>query len=93
VVTAGSSAPRQSISTLWEGKDHSQPAPPQVLNDEHRAIPFDAGDRVLQSSAAQASELDALVAAMASFRSHEGISIATPVHDQSHQMLFSIPLT
>lgn len=92
-VTGGSLAPQQWISSLWE-EDHAQLWRRHALKGERWGTRFEADERMVRQSAAAAgiSELDTLVAAMASFQVHEGISAATSVHEQSHQLLLSMPI-
>lgn len=68
--------------------------------DQRRALVRESGkgmfggeERVARSSNVSGgiSELNMLVAAMASFQVSEG-SVTTPVHEQSHQLLFSTPM-
>lgn len=44
------------------------------------------------TAATEVSELDTLIAAMASFHTREGTSMAASAHEQSHQLLFAMPI-
>jgi hypothetical protein len=79
-VTGGKSLPRRATRQLQ-------------ARGEHELIRYYGQTERRLPDGAVASELGTLVSAMASFQPHAGhTAVAASVHDQSHQMLFAVPI-
>jgi hypothetical protein len=80
-------------SERWDvsgGRDYQRRA---LAREPDRGL-FAAEERVVWRSVIASggtSELNMLVAAMASFQAGEGVSVMSPVLEQSHQLLVSVP--